>query len=199
MRGVTFAASRVKLTAAPACGGLTVLIRRLALAIGLLCGLLGAQWPEFSEQYRQRLGGALDELSRVVAAFEAEAASHSLTPGEAVARLKDNSDPLARERGADAEGDIARKARLERQIAELREAGPLRRLVVMAGDLDPATAGQAMHDFEPAVPVTSEALIVGGLALVLGWGGTHLCAWPIRRRGRARRALAGAASQNPAK
>jgi hypothetical protein len=168
----------------------------LALAIGFLCALLGAQWPEFSEQYRQRLGGALDELRRIVAAFEAEAESHSLTPAEAVARLKDNSDPLARERGADIDGDIAREARLERQIAELREAGPLRRLVVMAGDLDPATAGQALRDFEPAIPVTSEALIVGGLALVLGWGGTHLCAWPIRRRRQARRALAAGASHN---
>ena len=55
------------------------------------------QWPEFSQQYRQRLGGALDELRRVVAAFEAEAASHALTPAEAVGRLKTNPDPLARE------------------------------------------------------------------------------------------------------
>jgi hypothetical protein len=161
-----------------------MLARRLALAIGILCGLLGTQWPEFSQQYRQRLGGALDELRRIVAAFDAEAASHSLTPGEGVARLKDNADPLARERGADIERDMAREARLERQIAELRDAGPLRRLIVMAGDLDAPTASQALSEFEPAVPVTAEALIVGGLALISGWGATHLCAWPIRRRWR---------------
>ena len=107
-------------------------VRRLALVIGLLCGFIGTQWPEFSQQYRQRLGGALDELRRVVAAFDAEAASRSLTPAEGVARLKDNADPLARERGADIESDIAREARLEREIAELQGADPLRRLVVMA-------------------------------------------------------------------
>jgi len=169
--------------------------RRLALAIGLLCGLIGAQWPEFSQQYRQRLGGALDELRRIVDAFDAQAASRSLTPAEGIARLKDNPDPLARERGADIEGDIAREARLEREIAELQGAGPLRRLWVMAGDFDPAIAGETLRDFEPAVPVTSESLIVGGLATVWGWGATHLCAWPIRRRWRARRAAgrAGAA------
>ncbi len=165
-----------------------MLARRLALAIGLLCGLLGTQWPEFSQQYRQRLGGALDELSRIVAAFDAEAASRSLTRAEGVARLKDNADPLARERGADIETDIARQARLELEIAALRDAGPLRRLMVMAGDFDFAIADQTLRNFEPAVPVTAESLIVGALALVSGWGATHLCAWPIRRRWRARRA-----------
>ncbi|MGD0565201.1 MAG: DUF2937 family protein [Roseiarcus sp.] len=172
-----------------------MLARRLAVAIGLLCGLLGTQWPEFSQQYRQRLGGALDELRRVVAAFDAEAASRSLTPAEGVARLKDNADPLARERGADIESDIARESRLEREIAELRDAGPLRRLIAMAGDFDSSIASETLRDFEPAVPVTPESLIVGALALVWGWGATHLCAWPIRRQWRARRAArrAGAA------
>jgi hypothetical protein len=165
-----------------------MLTRRLALAIGLMCGLLGTQWPEFSQQYRQRLGGALDELTRIVAAFDAEAASRSLTRAEAVARLEDNADPLARERGAAIEGDIARQARLARRLAALRDAGPLARLIVMAGDFDSATAGQTLRNFEPAVPVTAESLTVGALALVWGWGATHLCAWPIRRRWRARRA-----------
>ncbi len=170
-----------------------MLARRLALAIGLLCGLIGAQWPEFSQQYRQRLGGALDELGRIVAAFDAEAVSRSLTRAEGIARLKGNADPLARERGAAIESDVARQARLERLLAALRDAGPLRRLIVMAGDFDPAIASRTLQDFEPAVPVTSESLIVGALALVCGWGATHLCAWSIRRR-RARRAASGAES-----
>lgn len=167
-----------------------MMARRVALAIGLLCGLIGAQGPEFSQQYRQRLGGALDELQRIVAAFDAEAASQSLTPAEGVVRLKDNADPLARERGADVEADKARAARLESEIAEMQGAGPFRRLVVMAGELDVPTARQTLQDFEPAVPVTSEALVVGGIAAFAGWGATLLCAWPIRRgrRGRERAA-----------
>jgi Protein of unknown function (DUF2937) len=163
-----------------------MLARRLALAIGLLCGLIGTQGPEFSQQYRQRLGGALDELKRIVAAFDAEAASQSLTPAEGVARLKDNSDPLARERGGAVEDDIAREARLERAIAEMHGAGPLRRLVLMAADFDAPTARQTLQDFEPAVPVTSEALIVGAITAFVGWVATHLFAWPIRRTRRSR-------------
>jgi len=44
-----------------------MLARRLAVAIALIAGL------EFAQQYRQRIGGALDELRRIVAEFDAEA------------------------------------------------------------------------------------------------------------------------------
>ena len=61
-----------------------MLARRLALAIALIAGLIGSQGPEFAQQYRQRIGGALDELRRIVAEFDAEAASEGLTPSEGV-------------------------------------------------------------------------------------------------------------------
>ena len=57
----------------------------------------------------------------------------------------------------------------------------------MAVDFDPAIGADTLQNFEPAVPVTSEALLAGALALVVGWGGTHVCAWPVRRRWRERR------------
>ncbi len=88
-------------------------IRQLALAIGVLFALIGMQGPEFAQQYRQRLAGAIDELRREVAEFDAEAASHALSRNEAVKRLKSNSDPLARDRGVAAEADASRLARLE--------------------------------------------------------------------------------------
>ena len=37
------------------------------VCLGLFAGCLGSQLPEFSQQYRQRLGGALGELDRVLA------------------------------------------------------------------------------------------------------------------------------------
>jgi len=163
--------------------------RRLAAAIGLLFALIGTQGPEFSQQYRQRLGGALDELKRVVAAFNADAAKQSITPVEAIARLEGNPDPLAQARGAAIEVDIARRNKLQNAFDEMRDAGPVQRIGAMAVDFDPAIGGDTLQNFEPAVPVTSEALLVGALALVIGWGGTHICAWPIRRRWRERREM----------
>ena len=162
------------------------LIRRLALAIGLLFALAGSQLPEFAQQYRQRLGGAIDELDRMIAQFDAEAASQSLTREQGVDRLKSNGDALAQQRGAAIESDIDRAARLNRQREAFAIGGPLTRLAGLIENFDPATAARAVRDYEPAVPITFEAFIVAGVALILGWSATHLCAWPIRRRMRRR-------------
>jgi len=78
-----------------------MIARRLALVIALIAGLIGSQGPEFAQQYRQRIGGALDELERIVAAFDAEAAHEELTPPQAIGRLEQDHDPLAREHGHD--------------------------------------------------------------------------------------------------
>jgi hypothetical protein len=164
-----------------------VLVRRLALAIGLLCALVGSQLPEFAQQYRQRLGGALDELNRIIAQFDAEAEVQSLTRAQGIERLKNNVDRLASERGAAVEQDVARAARLERQKEAFQNTGPVIRMAALIANFDPATMGQAIADFEPAVPITFEDLVIAGLALILGMGATHLVAWPIRRRLRRRR------------
>lgn len=159
-----------------------VLIRRLAIAIGVLFALVGSQLPEFAQQYRQRLGGAIDELNRMIAEFDSEAADQSLTRTEGVDRLKSNPDSLAQERGAAIEKDVERDVRLTRQQEVFRIGGPLTRLAGVIENFDPATASKAIADYEPAVPLSFEAFVIGGIALVIGWGATHLCAWPIRKR-----------------
>jgi len=163
-----------------------MLARRLALAIALIAGLIGSQGPEFAQQYRQRFGGALDELRRSVAEFDAEAASESLTPSEGVKRLEDANDPLARRRGEDMARTITRAARLQAQLEAMASAGPLMRLFVMVKDFDPQIARRTLDDYEPAAPFSLEALAAAGFAAVLGWAATHLCAWPFRRRSRLR-------------
>ena len=163
-----------------------LLIRRLALAIGVLFALAGSQLPEFAQQYRQRLGGAIDELDRMIAQFDSEVAGQSLTRAQGVDRLKTNPDSLAQERGAAIESDVDRAERLTRQQQAFAIGGPLTRLASLIENFDPATAAQAIRDYEPAVPITFEAFVIGGIALVVGWAATHLCAWPIRRRLRRR-------------
>ena len=163
-----------------------MLVRRLAVAIGLLCGLIASQLPEFAQQYRQRLGGALDELNRTIAQFDSETAAQSLTREQGIDRLRRNPETLARERGAAIDKDINRANRLVRQQEAFQSGGPLTRLATLIGNFDPATATRAIENFEPAVPITVEAFMIASIAVVVGWGATHLCAWPIRRRWRAR-------------
>jgi Protein of unknown function (DUF2937) len=161
-------------------------VRRLALAIALLAGLIGSQGPEFAQQYRQRLGGAVEELNRIVAEFDAEVQSENLTPAEGLSRLDQNADPLARQRGEDMVETIDRDNRLKEQLQGMIAAGPLTRLYVMAKDFDPQIAQSTLNNFEPAAPLTFEALVAAGLAAIWGWTATHLIAWPLRRRSRLR-------------
>jgi hypothetical protein len=165
-----------------------MLLRRLALAVGLACAVIGAQAPEFAQQYRQRLAGAVDELARVVATFDAEAQAKGLTPDAAIGRLEGNADPLARERGRDIADDKARLNHLQDALAAFTHAAPVRRLFAVAENFDLAVARRAWGDFSPAVPTTGEAFIVGGVCWVLGWALTHLTLGPVRRRAALRRA-----------
>src|SRR5580658_8195694 len=135
------APSRLRSTAAPGAAissarrtGQPMFARRLALAIAVLAGLIGSQGPEFAQQYRQRLGGALEELNRVIVEFDAEAQRQNLTPAEGLSRLEANADPLARQRGEDMAETIDRAQRLSEQLRAIDSGGPLTRLYVVARD-----------------------------------------------------------------
>jgi hypothetical protein len=173
-----------------------MLARRFALAIAVLAGLIGSQGPEFAQQYRQRLGGAFEELNRMIAEFDAEAQRQNLTPAEGLSRLKGNADPLARQRGEDMAEAIDRAKRLSEQLQAIASGNPLTRLYVVARDFDPEIAKSALDNYEPAAPLTLGALAAAGIAAFWGWAATHLIAWPFRRRSRLRamRAQSGAAN-----
>jgi hypothetical protein len=163
-----------------------MLARRLALAIAVLAGLIGSQGPEFAQQYRQRLGGALGELNRIVSEFDQEVRGQNLTRAEGLSRLEHDDDPLARERGEDMNKAIERAKRLSEQIQAMNSAGPLMRLYVFATNFDPEIARSTLDNYEAAEPLSLGALAAGGLAALWGWAATLLIAWPLRRRFRLR-------------
>lgn len=163
--------------------------RLLALAIGLSTGLAASQGPEFAQQYRQRLGGAIDELRRVVTRFDDSAQASGLTREQAISRLATDAEPLVK-RQADATAEVAeRLTRLERQRQEFAQAGPFGRLLVMVRDADPGLARATYLDYEPAWPATSEGLVAGALGFTAGWLGLLFLArifGRLRPRSRAR-------------
>ena len=76
-----------------------MIINRIALFFAFVFGFASTQAPEFWQQYQQRLGGAIDELSAIVGQFDAEAGAQHLNEAQAVARLEAEPDPLARFKG----------------------------------------------------------------------------------------------------
>ena len=163
-----------------------MLARRLATAIGLLLAVVFSQVPEFVQQYRQRLGGAVDELKRIVAQFDAEASAQSLSRDAGIARLRANADPLAQARGADLHIALDRERRLDAQDRAFETAGPLGRYWVFVERLDPELASRTYAVYRPAVPVTAPGFAAAAVGFVAGYGAVRAMAAPFgRRRGNA--------------
>lgn len=155
--------------------------RTTALAVGLFGGVVASQGPEFAQQYRQRVGGAIDELNRIVDRFDADSRATGETRERALGRLRGNPDRLASLQGEAMRANVERRDRLERQRAAFSEAGPFQRLAVMMRDPDRDIARAAYGDFEPALPVTNEGIVMGLIGFAFGWGLTRLIGLPLRR------------------
>ncbi len=142
-------------------------------AVTLMAGLTGAiglsQFPEFSQQYTQRLGGATDELARVIREFDRDAATVGLTRVTAMEELS-QSGAFGAERRRTMAATIRRYDRLSADLAALEGAGPVTRarLVGHLGDRD--IAARAWQAYRPAMPLTFEGAIFAGAGFLLSAG-----------------------------
>lgn len=161
-----------------------MITRALILAGGLAGGAAVAQFPEFSQQYVQRLGGAVDALEEVVADFDASAEAVGLSRGEALAQM--TGSEFVERRRADMTRTIGRFERLSADLAALEAASPFAR----AGQALRFSDRDLVHDtwaaFRPAMPVTTDGLafagigVFGGMAVV--WTVLAALKLPFRRR-----------------
>lgn len=168
-------------------GAVFGLMRTLGLAFGLLGGVIASQVPEFTQQYAQRLGGALDEMRRVVGRFDADAARAGQSRSGAIGKMTADADPFIRDRGSAARDDVSRLDRLERQRAALADAGgPLARLGIIASEPDLDLGWSTYVAYRPAVPTTEEGMLTAIVGFLLGWGVFRLGASGVRRVGQMR-------------
>ena len=159
-----------------------IFARAISAGIGLVIGAGASQLPEYAQQYRQRLGGAVDELKAVVSAFDADAGKAGLSREAGLQRLESDSDTFVQNRGFQMQSTLMRAARLQQQQQDLASAAPFARIGIMLRDFDPAVARGAWSAFEPGLPVTSEGLAAGALGFLGGGLAFHMIGKPFRRR-----------------
>lgn len=155
-------------------------VLRLIPAAALAAGL--SQFPAFSDQYVQRLGGQVDALTRVAAEFDASASRAGLSREAALADLTGSGFRDAHQ--ADMRHSFARLEHARADLAMLRMAAPLERMALPHRLRDRETLAATWRDFRPAIPVTSAGLIAAGIGFLAGWLLPGLLAWPFRRAGR---------------
>ena len=150
---------------------------RLAVAVCLAIAL--SQFPAFSDQYVQRLGGQVDALSRVATEFDASAQAAGLSRDQALADLSGSAFRDAHQSNMREVFNRLDRARADLQL--LRIAGPLERMLLPHRLRDTEILAATWGDFRPAVPVPVAGLWAGGIGLVLGWMLTALAGLVFRR------------------
>lgn len=160
------------------------MLRLLATVGGLAGAVTLSQFPEFSQQYLQRLSGAVDEMHTVVLAYDNDAAQAGLGRQEYVNQMAQNEvfAPTARSMAQ----NIHRYERLSNNYDVLKDASPIGRLTQPWHFADTELVGRTLDDFKPAVPVTADGFISAGVGYGLGWlavmGLIALVRLPFRKR-----------------
>lgn len=160
-------------------------MRGILSLLGAMAGAAGlSQFPEFSQQYLQRLAGQVDALTVVAADFDRSAMKNGLTRDQALDQM--TGTPFLSDRQADLRRTFLRQAVLSDNLAQLRAASPFERMAMPQRLADPETLQATWADFRPAVPVTVDGALSAGVGGVAGWGVMagllSLLLWPFRRR-----------------
>ncbi len=139
----------------------------LRLILALVMASLLSQFPAFSDQYVQRLGGQVDALSRVAQEFDASATKAGLTREAALADLSGSAFRDTHQEDMRAVFSRLTKARADLDL--LRSASPLERMTLPQRFRDVETLAATWHDFKPALPITTTGLIAAVIGFALGW------------------------------
>jgi hypothetical protein len=166
-----------------------MLFRAIVFVVAVVAALTSSQLPEFAQQYRQRLGGAIDELASILTHFDEDAARSGYDRAGALALMGRDAEQLVRDQAARKEEEIKRYGRLVEQQQAFSKSGPFGRLVAFFADFDTPLVENTMHDFEPAVPTTLEGVVFAGGGFLLAYlllHGARFGIVSLRRRHRRR-------------
>lgn len=143
------------------------MIKTIALLSGFAGAAVASQYPEFAQQYTQRLAGQVDALTLVVDDFDRSAIAANMTRSEALAQLTGTEFLTARQ--ADMTRTFARHAVLTTTLADLRAASALERIMMPHRLSDTETLRQTWGDFTPAMPLNLAGATAGGAGFLAGW------------------------------
>jgi len=143
--------------------------RTLAVLGGLGLAVAFSQFPEYAQQYEQRLGGAVDELRSIVADFDQSAQKFGLSRQDALQHYLSSHDSFLVDRGVSMQRTLARYAALSQDLAQLQNAGPIQRVEHLGDYFDSDVGARALEAYKPAVPVTAEGFMWAIAGFIVGY------------------------------
>lgn len=149
------------------------MMRVFALAMGLSLAAICAQFPEFSQQYAQRLAGKVEELQRFVQEFDRDAFAIGVSREQALIDLA-SSGAIGAQRAQTIVSTIDREKRLNLVLNDLRNANAIEQVIIINNSVDRDVARGTLHDFKPALPLTYEGFLFALIGFVAGISGFGL-------------------------
>lgn len=139
------------------------ILDRIILVIGVVAaGCI----PSFIAQYRQRVGGRLDQVLQDMAPFQAIANQfHHGSLQELIKYHLASADPTFHDEGAALQGMVEAAERL-RQALQALDTDLFHQLVYMITGTDPLIARATWEIFSPSFNLTPESVV---FALVIGF------------------------------
>jgi len=139
-----------------------------------VCAVLGAvglsQFPQFFGQYRQRLGGHLDEARRIFEQYQKAAADAGLSLEDYVQEHLNATSEVFVSSGRVIESLVNRYYELEQSYLALTDSNIYSRWFVFIKEVDWEIAAGTWNNFVPGVPTTIEGLFYAIAGLLTGWG-----------------------------
>lgn len=162
-------------------------MRRVVASIGgVALAVALSQFPEYAQQYTQRLGGAVDELRIVTEKFDRDAQTAGLDRQQALTRFESSSDTFLAGRGTSEAANFARYEQLSATLARIQNANAVQRFQMLPAYFDTDIGSRTLENYQPAVPVTVEGILYAGGGLLVGYlfmsGLWRFLAMPFRRR-----------------
>jgi hypothetical protein len=132
------------------------------LLFGLVGAVLLSQFPEFFQQYVQRLGGRLDEATAQVQALDRRAAEAGKATPDYIRGFLFHDEPNVRREGLALQALVQRRIALAEAYGSLQGADRWWRGGQFVRSLDWDIAASTLGAYRPAVPVTAEAAVYAG-------------------------------------
>lgn len=142
--------------------------RYILIAFAILCAAVASQAPHYQQQYLQRLGGALDEIDRQIAALDARADAAGMERYPYIRRLMRNDDEIVRAEAEALVDMLGRRKRLATAKAAIESAPVYGQALQLVWRLDGEIARRAAAAFEPGLPLSLSGAFHAFVGFFLG-------------------------------
>ena len=130
------------------------MFRAIHFLFALICAVLLSQAPSFYQQYLQRLGGAVDELTIQVEALDGRASEAGMARYEYIRHFQANEDTIIQGEGDGMVALVSRQVMLKDWLVRLEQVPWYMILIELAFHLDPEIAENTAKSFEPSIPLS---------------------------------------------